>query len=177
MKIKSIKKHSHEEHTWDITTPSETFLLPNGCVSHNSSVVINSTNGIEMPMSLISVKESKAGSFIQVVPEYHKLKNKYQLLWDQTNCDGYLKTAAVLAAYIDQSISTNTFYSPKHFPNRKIPTTLIAKNLMLAHHWGLKTLYYSLVEKQGARSEDVDMPPLVAQEELLDDSDCDSCKL
>jgi ribonucleoside-diphosphate reductase alpha chain len=40
----------------------------------SSSVVINSTNGIEMPMSLITVKESKAGSFIQVAPEYHRLK-------------------------------------------------------------------------------------------------------
>ncbi len=47
----------------------------------SSSVVINSTNGIEMPMSLISVKESKAGSLTQVVPEYHKLKNKYQQMW------------------------------------------------------------------------------------------------
>jgi len=40
----------------------------------SSSVVINSTNGIEMPMSLISVKESKAGSFVQVVPEYQNAK-------------------------------------------------------------------------------------------------------
>ena len=46
----------------------------------SSSVVINSTNGIEMPMSLISTKESKAGSFTQVVPEYNRLKNKYQLM-------------------------------------------------------------------------------------------------
>ena len=46
----------------------------------SSSVVINSTNGIELPMSLITVKESKAGSFTQVVPEYHKYKNKYQLM-------------------------------------------------------------------------------------------------
>ena len=61
----------------------------------SSSVVINSTNGIEMPMSLISTKESKAGSFTQVVPDYHKLKGKYQLMWEQTDCVGYLKTAAV----------------------------------------------------------------------------------
>ena len=52
----------------------------------SSSVVINSTNGIEMPMQLIQTKESKAGSLTQVVPEYHKLKNKYQLLWEQTDC-------------------------------------------------------------------------------------------
>ena len=95
----------------------------------SSSVVINSTNGIEMPMSLISVKESKAGSLTQVVPEYHRLKNRYQLMWAQPDCVGYLKTAAVLAAYVDQSISTNTFYNPAHFADRKVPTTLIARNL------------------------------------------------
>jgi ribonucleotide reductase alpha subunit len=79
----------------------------------SSSVVIDSTNGIEMPMELISVKESKAGSFVQVVPEYKKLKNKYQLMWEQTDCVDYIKTAAVLAAFCDQSISTNTFYSAR----------------------------------------------------------------
>ena len=146
----------------------------------SSSVVINSTNGIEMPMSLISVKESKAGSFIQVVPEYHRLKNKYQLMWDQKDCDGYLKTAAVLAAYVDQSISTNTFYNPAHFPDRKVPTTLIAKNLMQAHIWGLKTFYYSLINKQGSKSAAEPTPVEVHYnghqlEEL--EEDCEACKL
>jgi ribonucleoside-diphosphate reductase alpha chain len=120
----------------------------------SSSVVINSTNGIEMPMSLISTKESKAGSFTQVVPEYNKLKNKYQLMWDQKDCDGYIKTAAVIAAYVDQSISTNTFYNPAHFPGRKVPTTIIAKNLMQAHVWGLKTFYYSLINKAGSKMQE-----------------------
>ena len=144
----------------------------------SSSVVINSTNGIEMPMSLISVKESKAGSFIQVVPEYHKLKNRYQLMWEQQDCDGYLKTAAVLAAYVDQSISTNTFYSPKHFADRKVPTTLIAKNLMQAHYWGLKTFYYSLIDKQGSKM-DAETPPDMPLEQIDfdDEDDCLSCKL
>ena len=152
----------------------------------SSSVVINSTNGIEMPMQLISVKESKAGSLVQVVPEYAKLKNKYQLMWDQTDCTGYLKTSAVLAAYMDQSISTNTFYNPANFPDRKVPTTLIAKNLMQAHMWGIKTFYYSLINKQGAKSaqdESVNpeqllaiATPAVRQYEDLED-DCESCKL
>jgi ribonucleoside-diphosphate reductase alpha chain len=142
----------------------------------SSSVVINSTNGIEMPMSLISVKESKAGSFVQVVPEYHKLKNKYQLMWEQKDCDGYLKTAAVIAAYVDQSISTNTFYNPAHFPERKVPTTLIAKNLMQAHMWGLKTFYYSLINKAGSKSQDetvLDLPSGFNDVE----EDCEACKL
>jgi ribonucleoside-diphosphate reductase alpha chain len=149
----------------------------------SSSVVINSTNGIEMPMSLISVKESKAGSFIQVVPEYNRLKNKYQLMWEQTDCVDYLKTAAVLAAYVDQSISTNTFYNPAHFKDNKVPTTLIASNLMQAHKWGLKTFYYSLINKQGSKGKS-DAEDIAAQyitttnveSELLEE-ECESCKL
>ena len=143
----------------------------------SSSVVINSTNGIEMPMSLISVKESKAGSFVQVVPEYHKLKNKYQMMWEQKDCDGYLKTAAVIAAYVDQSISTNTFYNPAHFPDRKVPTTLIAKNLMQAHYWGLKTFYYSLINKAGSKSQDETVLDLPSGFNDMDEEDCEACKL
>jgi ribonucleoside-diphosphate reductase alpha chain len=143
----------------------------------SSSVVINSTNGIEMPMSLISVKESKAGSFVQVVPEYHKLKNKYQLMWDQKDCDGYLKTAAVIAAYVDQSISTNTFYNPAHFPERKVPTTLIAKNLMNFWYWGGKTLYYSLINKAGSKSQDETVLDLPSGFNDMDEEDCEACKL
>jgi ribonucleoside-diphosphate reductase alpha chain len=142
----------------------------------SSSVVINSTNGIEMPMSLISVKESKAGSFVQVVPEYQKLKNKYQLMWEQKDCDAYLKTSAVLQVYVDQSISTNTFYNPAHFSDRKVPTTLIAKNLMNFYYWGGKTLYYSLINKQGSKSEDPINSPL--QEINYDEEEaCEACTL
>jgi ribonucleoside-diphosphate reductase alpha chain len=143
----------------------------------SSSVVINSTNGIEMPMSLITVKESKAGSFIQVVPEYHRLKNKYQLMWDQTNCVDYLKTAAVLQAYVDQSISTNTFYNPAHFADRKVPTTMIAANLMLFYYWGGKTLYYSLINKAGSKADAEELPQMLEPVNYDEESDCESCKL
>ena len=149
----------------------------------SSSVVLNSTNGIEMPMELISVKESKAGSFVQVVPEYKRLKNRYQLMWEQKDCVDYLKTAAVLAVYIDQSLSTNTFYSPRHFKDGKVPGTLIAKNLMLAYKWGLKSIYYSLIDKVGSKNvlntqsdRLVAAQPVTLYEELEDD-DCLACKL
>lgn len=111
-------------------------------------------------------------------------------MWAQQDCDGYLKTAAVLAAYVDQSISTNTFYNPAHFPERKVPTTLIAKNLMQAHYWGLKTFYYSLINKQGSKQTDESR---VTDEQALwnnlkgvgnvpaaddyDEDDCIACKL
>ena len=162
----NMKKHGVRNATQMAIAPVE-----------SSSVVINSTNGIEMPMSLISVKESKAGSLTQVVPEYHKLKNRYQLMWEQKDCDGYLKTAAVLAAYVDQSISTNTFYNPAHFADRKVPITLIAKNLMQAHAWGLKTFYYSLINKQGSKSPDEIAPAMLEPINFDNEEDCEACKL
>jgi ribonucleoside-diphosphate reductase alpha chain len=147
----------------------------------SSSVVLNSTNGIEMPMEMISVKESKAGSFVQVVPEYKRLKNRYQLMWDQTDCIDYLKTSAVLAVYVDQSLSTNTFYNPANYQGGKVPATVIAKNLMLAYRWGLKTIYYSLINKVGAKadmtntSSAITLSPVTVYQEL--DEDCEACKL
>jgi ribonucleoside-diphosphate reductase alpha chain len=147
----------------------------------SSSVVLNSTNGIEMPMELISVKESKAGSFVQVVPEYKRLKNRYQLMWDQRDCVDYLKTSAVLAVYIDQSLSTNTFYNPAYFEGGKVPGTLVAKNLMLAYKWGIKTMYYSLINKVGSKialQEDNVIPFVNTKSEQIDfDDDCEACKL
>ena len=147
----------------------------------SSSVVLNSTNGIEMPMELISVKESKAGSFVQVVPEYRRLKSRYQLMWEQKDCIGYLKTAAVLAAYIDQSLSTNTFYNPAYYPDNKVPGTVIAGNLMRAHRWGLKTVYYSLISKLGVKSMLANTPAQIStvssQEVYEDQENCESCIL
>ena len=106
-------------------------------------------------------------------------------MWDQRDCAGYLKTSAVLQAYVDQSISTNTFYNPAHFADRKVPTTLIVKNLMQAHMWGIKTFYYSLINKAGAKLEDTEKLPIHEyvnghvngiHNEIFED-DCESCKL
>jgi hypothetical protein len=86
----------------------------------------------------------------------------------------------VLAAYIDQSLSTNTFYSPKHFADGKVPGTVIAKNLMLAYRWGIKTIYYSLIDKVGSKNilttqsgNMVNSMPIT----IYEDTDCESCKL
>jgi ribonucleoside-diphosphate reductase alpha chain len=98
-------------------------------------------------------------------------------MWEQTDCIGYLKTAAVLAAYVDQSISTNTFYNPAHFAERKVPSTLIAKNLMQAHAWGIKTFYYSLINKAGSKSVDEVIETQAQETPIEQEEDCEACKL
>ena len=50
----------------------------------------------------------------------HKLKNKYELLWDQRSPEGYLKILAVLQMYIDQGISVNTSYNQEFYEEAKI---------------------------------------------------------
>lgn len=156
----------------------------------SSSVVLNSTNGVNMLKQFIVTKESKAGIVPQVAPEYRKLKKHYELLFDQPDCLPYIKTVAVLQAYIDQGISSDTFYSPKHFPDGKIPLTLVTKNLMLAHKWGCKSHYYHLVDKEGAVAaikqgeHTVSEGPVKVDTQTMSltidtdyDADCEACKL
>jgi ribonucleoside-diphosphate reductase alpha chain len=83
----------------------------------------------------------------------------------------------VIAAYVDQSISTNTFYTPAHFADRKVPTTLIAKNLMQSHMWGIKTFYYSLINKKGSKADDEIAPEMLEAIDFDAEESCESCKL
>jgi hypothetical protein len=54
---------------------------------------------------------------------------------------------------------------------------LIAKNLMQAHAWGLKTFYYSLINKQGSKSPDEIAPAILEPINFDNEEDCESCKL
>ena len=153
---------------FDIRNSTLMALMP----AETSAQISNSTNGIEPPRSLVSIKQSKDGVLKQVVPEIHKLKNKYELLWDQESPEGYLKIVAVLQKFIDQSISTNTSYNPKFYPGGKIPMSEMLKHLLMMYRFGLKTGYY-FNTADGAG--EIDLSTLSQGED--DDSDCDSCKI
>jgi ribonucleoside-diphosphate reductase alpha chain len=140
--------------------------------AETSAQISNSTNGIEPPRSLVSIKQSKDGVLKQVVPEIAKLKNKYELLWDQPSPEGYIKIMAVLQKFIDQSISTNTSYNPKFYDGGKIPMSEMLKHLLMMYKYGIKTGYY-FNTNDGAGEIDVsDLAP-----GQTDDEDCDSCKI
>lgn len=148
--------------------------------AETSAQIANATNGIEPPRAYVSVKQSKDGVLKQVVPEYRRLKNKYELLWDQKNPEGYLKICAVLQKWIDQSISTNTSYNPQFYEDDKIPMSDMLKHLVMCYKYGLKTLYY-FNTYDGAGEVDVDKLVNKAVESDAsstaehDDENCDSC--
>jgi len=127
----SIKLHGVRNSTVSALMPSET-----------SSQISNATNGIEPPRGLISIKASKDGILKQVVPEYKKLKDNYELLWNIPNNDGYLELVGIMQKFIDQTISANTNYDPSRFDGGKVPVKQILKDILTAYKLGVKTMYY-----------------------------------
>ena len=111
--------------------------------AETSAAISNATNGVEPPRALVSVKTSKDGSLRQVVPEIQRLKNKYELLWEQKSPRGYLALMGVFNKFICQSISTNTSYNPEYFDNHEIPMTTLLGDILFAYQLGLRTLYYN----------------------------------
>ncbi|PMG43257.1 class 1a ribonucleoside-diphosphate reductase subunit alpha [Shewanella sp. 10N.286.52.B9] len=126
-----IKQHGLRNSTLSALMPSET-----------SSQISNATNGIEPPRGLISVKASKDGQLKQVVPDFDELKDKYELLWNMPNNEGYLQLVGLMQKFVDQAISSNTNYDPTRFDNQKVPMQTLLKDLLTAYKLGVKTLYY-----------------------------------
>jgi len=148
--------------------------------AETSAQISNATNGIEPPRSYVSIKQSKHGVLKQVVPEFERLRNQYELLWDQKSPEGYLKLCAVLQKYIDQGISINTSYNPTFYPEEKIPMSEMLKHLLLAYKYGTKQLYYfNTYDGQGEINiKDLSSAePVVEMLKLSSDAeeDCDSC--
>ena len=146
--------------------------------AETSAQISNSTNGIEPPRALVSYKQSKDGVMAQVVPGYHHLKNKYDLLWDQKTPEGYLAICGILQKYIDQGISVNTSYNPEHFEDNKVPMSVMVKDLVTAYKYGLKQLYYfNTFDGAGELKEDEHHTYDSGTTTIVDDEDCESCKI
>ncbi|MEG1468073.1 MAG: class 1a ribonucleoside-diphosphate reductase subunit alpha [Hafnia sp.] len=158
---REIKQHGLRNSTLSALMPSET-----------SSQISNATNGIEPPRGHISIKASKDGILRQVVPEYERLKNAYELLWEMPNNDGYLQLVGLMQKFIDQSISANTNYDPSRFPSGKVPMKQLLKDLLTAYKFGAKTLYYQNT-RDGAEDVQDDL------QAVAEDDGCESgaCKI
>ncbi|AUH01657.1 ribonucleoside-diphosphate reductase subunit alpha [Prodigiosinella confusarubida] len=152
---KDIKQYGLRNSTLSALMPSET-----------SSQISNATNGIEPPRGYISVKASKDGILRQVVPEYERLKDAYELLWDMPNNDGYLQLVGLMQKFVDQAISSNTNYDPARFPSGRVPMKQLLKDLLTAYKFGVKTLYYQNT-RDGAED---------TQGDLLDTPQDDGCE-
>ena len=150
--------------------------------AETSAQLSNATNGIEPVRALVSEKVSKHGVLRQVVPEIGKLKNKYDLLWDQASPRGYLKIACIFQKYIDQSISVNTSYNPENYEGGEISMKEMIQDLLLFYKWGGKNLYYfNTYDGQEDASVTAETAANLALENQTnveeEDDECSACKL
>ena len=109
----------------------------------SSSVIQNSTNGIEPVRSLLLYKKAKNGILKQLVPNYYNRKNYYTKAWDMRDNEAMLNTAAVIQKFVDMSMSTNLYYNYAHHEDGNIPLSILIKDQIYGYKYGLKNFYYA----------------------------------
>lgn len=120
--------------------------------SESSSVISNATNGIEPIRSFITYKVSKASTVPILAPGFNKWI--YDLAFNKKDNEGYLKIAAILQKFIDMAISVNLYYSPNHYPDKKIPYSQILQDTLKHYKWGGHTIYYVNTDDQNIHFEE-----------------------
>lgn len=126
-----IEKHGLRHSTVSAVMPCE-----------SSSVIQNSTNGIEPVRSLLSYKKAKNGVLKQVVPNYAHRKNYYSRAWSMPDNKGVINIAAVIQKFVDMSISLNLYYNYANYPEGNIPLSVLIKDQVYCYKMGIKNLYY-----------------------------------
>lgn len=109
----------------------------------SSSVIQNSTNGIEAVRALLSFKKSKQGILKQLVPNYSKYKDYYTLAFEMKSNIPYINIVATIQKWFDMSISANAYYNYSHFDENGIPLSQLIKDQLYMYKMGVKTLYYT----------------------------------
>ncbi|ADJ19546.1 ribonucleotide reductase large subunit [Acinetobacter phage 133] len=110
-----------------------------------SSQVSNSTNGVERALKPVSYKQSKDGSFNQIVPNYDINSVFYEFAWESAakfGNKGYLTKMAIMQKFWDQSISLNTYYVPASYSNGKVPMSVMMDDMLFCFYYGNKNMYY-----------------------------------
>lgn len=127
-----IKEHGLRHSTTSAIMPCE-----------SSSVIQNSTNGVEPIRSLITYKMSKMGKLPVLVPGIGKYEQNYELAFTLADNTGLININAIMQKYIDMAISTNIYYNYNHYPNHVLPDAKVMKEIMYAYSTGLISLYYN----------------------------------
>jgi len=119
----------------------------------SSSMVSNSTPGVEPPRDIANTKKGVT----KLVPDI-RYKNYYTTAWsDDFNNIDYFKFLAVFQKWIDQTISVNQYHNLLNTNGKKKKSELIHE-VLTAYAYGLKTLYYSNIrstdQKDGLEEEE-----------------------
>lgn len=109
----------------------------------SSSLVSNSTQGIDPIQSVTDTFESAAYTVKSLVPDFEQEKY-YMKAWDMpdNNSSEYLKLMAILQKFIDQGMSTNQWYDLTKIDGKVLDANRVKRDILTAYKYGLKSLYY-----------------------------------
>jgi ribonucleoside-diphosphate reductase alpha chain len=81
-----------------------------------------------------------------------------------------------LQKYIDQGISVNTSYNPEFFEDSKVPMSRLITDMITFYKFGGKQMYYNnTFDGAGEWNDSPEIKDLPT--EMVDDEDCESCKI
>lgn len=126
---------------WEFGLRHSTLSAIMPCES--SSVIQNSTNGIEPVRNLLSFKKAKNGVLKQLVPNFYNRKNYYTTAWSLKSNQPIMNIAAVIQKFVDMSMSVNLYYNYAHYPDGNIPLSVLIKDQVYGYKFGLKNFYYA----------------------------------
>jgi len=132
----------------DLRERAKTYGIRNMALSAipptaSSSLVSNSTQGIDPIQSTTDTYEASNFTVKSLVPDYDK-EEFYMKAWDMpsNNSSEYLKLMAILQKFIDQGMSTNQWYDLTKLPNKILDSNRVKRDIITAYKYGLKSLYY-----------------------------------
>lgn len=137
--------------------------------NESSSLVSNTTNSLYPIRDYIMYKQSQKGNVLFIVPEYEKLKNKYQYAWDVPNKD-LMEMYGIFTKFTDQGISADSYVDYTKLADGKVSMKDQMQKIMLAAKLGVKSLYYLNSKTKSADS-------LADSDQLEEDDGCEACKL
>ena len=107
-----------------------------------SSLMQNSTNGIEPIVQLFQFKDDRQGSASWIAPNSKKYGKYYKSAYDCTN-EGIINCAAAVTKWLCMGASTNHYYNYGNYKDNKLESTDVAYDIQMSYKRGLKTLYYA----------------------------------
>ena len=144
-----------------------TAMMP--CES--SSLISNSTNGIEPIKKFLIYKSSKSGKIPFIVPSYQHWKNKYTLQFDMKSNRGYSNITGAIQKWTDMAISCMHYYNYEHYQGNKLPDNKLIQEFIYHYSVGNKSLYYTYsndLDKQSSAENHQD------EKVVEDDAGCSS---
>ena len=122
----------------------------------SSSLVSNSTQGIDPIQTVTDTFESSNFTVKSLIPDFEK-EAYYMQAWDMpgNNSSEYLKLMAVLQKFIDQGMSVNQWYDLTKLPNKILDSNRVKRDIITAYKYGIKSLYYIRTKDKENKSETI----------------------